>query len=105
MTKIRLSRDAAEFLRREANYIRSRNPAAALAFGRMAKDVQATLRSFPQSGNRMHGTFIPQSRTIVRGDYLWTYIVHGEFIDILAIRHGRMPDSSPKTDSADSLTD
>lgn len=69
MTKIEVSREAADFVRNETVYLRRRNKHAAQSFLdiiRRAKTVSAT---FDEAGNRMHGLQI-------NGDVLssWTPI-------------------------------
>jgi len=79
---VRLSKDAANYLRREADYLRNLNPAAARKFSLVIKDAKRMLSEFPQSGNRMHGLQITGSLTLVVGDYLLDYLYDGETVDV-----------------------
>jgi plasmid stabilization system protein ParE len=90
MIPIRLSRNAADYIRRETAYLRQRNPAAARDFLDAIKNAKRMLQSFPEAGNRMHGLQIAGSRTLVAGDYLLDYAYDGLRIDVTAVRHGRM---------------
>lgn len=98
MIPVRLSRDAANYVRREAEYLRQHNPMAARKFSVIMKNVRRMLQSFPEAGNRMHGLQITGSLTFVAGDYLLDYIYDGSQIDIIAIRHGRMLTPTPDPD-------
>jgi plasmid stabilization system protein ParE len=95
MIPIKLSRDAANYIRQESDYLRQRNPAAAHHFSSAIKDAKHMLQSFPESGNRMHGLQIAASRTLVTGDYLIDYIYDGSQIQIISIRHGRTAMPTP----------
>ncbi|MBW9051424.1 type II toxin-antitoxin system RelE/ParE family toxin [Rhizobium mesosinicum] len=52
MTAVRLSKDVASYIRREGEYLRKLNPAAARKFALAIKNAKRTLSEFPQSGNR-----------------------------------------------------
>ncbi|MCD2173015.1 type II toxin-antitoxin system RelE/ParE family toxin [Rhizobium sp. C4] len=98
MTPVRLSKNAANYIRREADYLRQRNPAAARGFSLAIKDAKRTLQSFPQAGNKMHGLQIAGGLTLVMGDYLLDYSYDGKQVDIVAVRHGRMVTPAPDAD-------
>ena len=98
MTQIRLSKNAADYVRQEAEYLRLRNPAAARKFASTVKEAKRTLESFPHAGNKTHGLQIAGGRTLVVGDYLFDYLWHGNMIDIVVIRHGRMQQAIPSTE-------
>ena len=95
MIKVRLSRDAAEYIRREALYLRQRSSVAARNFSAAMRSARETLQQFPASGNRSHGLQIKGGLTLVVGDYLIDYIYEGDCVDIILIRHGRMLGLSP----------
>lgn len=101
MIKVRLSRDAAEYIRREALYLRQRSSAAARNFSAAMKNAREILQQFPASGNRSHGLQIKGGLTLVAGDYLIDYIYEGDCVDIILIRHGRMLGLSPDIHDAD----
>lgn len=89
MTPVRLSQRAAEYLRREAAYLRLRNPSAARRFADVVKHARRVLANFPEAGNKAHG-FAPEgARVLVAGDYLQVYFHDGVTIEIAAILHGR----------------
>lgn len=101
MIKVRLSREAAEYIRREALHLRQRSSVAARNFSTVMKNVQRTLQQFPASGNRNHGLQIRGGLTLVAGDYLIDYIYADDVVDIILIRHGRMLMLSPDLDAED----
>ena len=99
MIPIRLSKDAATYIRKEAEYLRQRNPVAARNFSSAIKNARRMLQSFPELGNRMHGLQLAGGRTLVAGDYLLDYFFDGSRIEITSIRHGRMLVAVPDIDS------
>ena len=74
MTRVRLSKNAANYVRARAEYLRQRNPVAARKFSTAMKNAKRILQDFPEAGNRMHGLQIAGSLTLVVGDYLLDYI-------------------------------
>lgn len=98
MTKIKLSIEAAEFVRGETAYLRQRNPSAAKNFGMIVRRAKETLSTFQAAGNSMHGLNVAGGLTLVVESYLFDYISDGDTVDILAIRHGRMLQSKPDLD-------
>ncbi|HWU62046.1 MAG TPA: type II toxin-antitoxin system RelE/ParE family toxin [Ensifer sp.] len=100
MTQIRLSKSAADYVRREAEYLRLRNPAAARKFASTVKEAKQLLESFPRAGNRMHNLQIAGSLTLVVGGYLFDYLFDGTAI---VIRHGRTQHPAPSTGLDDDL--
>lgn len=105
MIPIRLSRNAANYIRREADYLRGRNPMAARNFALAIRSAKRMLQSFPEAGNRMHGLQVAGNRTLVAGDYLLEYAFDGVQIDVVSVRHGRMSTPSPDIDIDDDLGD
>lgn len=103
MIPVRLSRDAANYVRAEAEYLRQRNPTAARRFSLAMKNAKRMLQSFPESGNRAHGLLIAGSLTMVVGDYLLDYIYDGFQVDVILIRHGRMQTPMPDIETDDDL--
>lgn len=105
MTKVRLSRDAANYIRRETEYLRRQNLMAARKFALAMKTARQSLHDFPRSGNSMHGLQITGALTLVVGDYLLDYLFDGDTVDVLQIRHGRMLGSTPDPDLDADLND
>lgn len=103
MIPIKLSRDAANYVRNETEYLRRRNQAAARNFSTAIKNVKRMLQSFPEAGNRTHGLRVAGSLTFVTGDYLVDYIYDGSSINIIAVRHGRMLTPTPDVELDDNL--
>ncbi len=101
MIPIRLSRDAANYIRRETEYLRLRNPSAAKAFLLAIQNAKRVLQSFPESGNHMHGLQVVGYRTLVAGDYLLDYSYDGSHIDIASVRHGRTRTKTPDAEIDD----
>jgi plasmid stabilization system protein ParE len=99
MIQIRLSKNAASYIRRETEYLRQRNPAAARKFSLAIRNARRLLQSFPEVGNRMHGLQIAGALTLVTDDYLLDYIYDGIRIDVIAIRHSRMLAPTPEVDN------
>ncbi|PLK69625.1 hypothetical protein C0V73_19185 [Rhizobium sp. TH135] len=105
MISIRLSRKAADYVRRESTYFRERSPSAAKAFVQSMKRARTLLQDFPHAGNTMHGLQIAGFRTLVVGEYLLDYRLRDAVIEIVAIRHGRMQIAMPEIDDPDTLAD
>ncbi|WP_186392799.1 MULTISPECIES: type II toxin-antitoxin system RelE/ParE family toxin [unclassified Pannonibacter] len=105
MIPIRLSKDAADYVRKETDYLRQRNPAAARNFSQAIKNAKRMLQSFPESGNKTHGLQIAGNRVLVAGDYLIEYSYDGSEIDVTTIRHGRMLMPTPDVDVDNDLND
>ncbi|MCV9996806.1 type II toxin-antitoxin system RelE/ParE family toxin [Pararhizobium sp. YC-54] len=94
MTPVKLSKDAADYVRQESDYLRRQNPAAAKKFSLAMKSAKRMLQSFPEAGNSMHGLQIAGSLTLVVGDLL-DYLYDGSQVDVILIRHGRMLARTP----------
>lgn len=105
MIPVRLSRDAADYVHREANYLRHHSPAAARKFAQAMKEARELLRTFPEVGNHMHRLQISGNRTLVVGDYLLDYSYDGEAIEVTSIHHGRTVVKSPDPDLDAGLDD
>lgn len=98
MTKIKVSREAADFVRNETAYLRRRNKNAAQSFLDTIRRAKTVLATFEEAGNRMHGLQIKGGRTLVVDAYLFDYQLEPRSVHILAIRHGRMPQVMPDMD-------
>jgi plasmid stabilization system protein ParE len=105
MIPIRLSRDAANYVRKEAEYLRHHSPPAARRFSQAMKEARRLLQSFPQAGNQMHGLQIAGNLTLVTGDYLLDYSYNGQTIEVTSIRHGRTVVQTPDIDLDEDLED
>ncbi|MGI2035209.1 type II toxin-antitoxin system RelE/ParE family toxin [Rhizobium panacihumi] len=105
MIPIRLSTDAANYVRREAEYLRQHNPAAARNFSLAIRNARQLLQQFPEAGNRHHGLQIVGGRTLVAGDYLLDYLYEGGIIEVISIRHGRMLMQTPDMELDSGLDD
>jgi plasmid stabilization system protein ParE len=90
--RVQLSLSAAEFLRRESTYLRSKNPSAAVKFTALMREARLNLQRFPDIGNEQHKLPVPGAKTLVTGDYLLDYTRDGDCIVIVTIRHARMND-------------
>lgn len=101
MIPVRLSRNAANYLRRETEYLRRRNVAAARGFVDAIKEARLLLQTFPEAGNQAHALQLAGNRVLVVGDYLIEYTSGGTHIDITSIRHGRTALKAPPVDGAD----
>lgn len=101
MRSVRLSRRAANHVRRESAYLSQHSPAAARAFAQAMKRARILLQEFPEAGNTQHGLQIAGFRTLVVGAYLIDYRLGNAFVDIAAIRHGRMQIPMPDLDDPD----
>jgi plasmid stabilization system protein ParE len=103
--RIRLSRQASNFVRKETKYLNDRSPSAAEKFLNSIKEAKKTLLQFPKIGNGAHGLHIKDALTFVVGDYLLDYIPDVEFVDIINIRHGRMLQNTPEVSSDNEFDD
>lgn len=54
MTRVKVSKDAADFVRSEAAYLRRRNPHAARSFADTVRRAKEVLRTFVDAGNVTH---------------------------------------------------
>jgi plasmid stabilization system protein ParE len=96
--RVRLSEEAREYLRTEGEYLRHRSPAAARRLLEKMRQARTYLGNFPMMGSASDEGPIPATRRLIVGEYVLTYQVSSELIEILAIRHGRMQAPSPDFD-------
>lgn len=92
MAKVRLSGLARGYLRKEAHYLRQRSQPAAEAFLARMKEARRSLGKFPQIGFEQEGLPVSGNRSLVVGDYVLDYDLHGEDVYITAIRPGQKPE-------------
>ncbi|KQS76393.1 type II toxin-antitoxin system RelE/ParE family toxin [Rhizobium sp. Leaf383] len=95
MTRVRVSREAAEFVRKEAAYLRRRNLHAANGFSEVVRRAKDTLGTFEEAGNVTHGLQIDGGLTLVVKAYLFDYTREEGVVNIIAVRHGRMLQATP----------
>jgi plasmid stabilization system protein ParE len=88
--RVTLSKSAASWLRREMQYLKHHNPAAANRFVATMAQARQLLAEFPEIGPK--GVHLPVrgARTWVMGDYLLDYTLTATTLTIVTIRHGRM---------------
>lgn len=100
--KVLFSPRARYFVRREAAYLRDRNPAAADRFRHDLNQFVKALAQFPSMGQEAADLPFRGARRFVVGDYLIHYEIGNAAIVILTIRHGReRPPEIPLDDDAD----
>jgi len=87
--KVTLSPKAAEYVKREAHYLKSGSPGAARQFSDDLKRLRQGLRRFPEMGKFNEELPIPGILRFVMGTYLVDYEILEDEILIFAIRHGR----------------
>lgn len=98
MTRVKVSRDAADFVRSEAAYLRQRNPHAARSFADIVRRAKEVLKTFADAGNVTHGLQIEGGLTLVVDAYLFDYIREDRDVNIIAVRHGRMLQLTPNVE-------
>ncbi len=100
--KVILSPKALDYVRREAQYLKSKNPAAAQQFSDHLKRLKQGLAQFPEMGKVTEEIPIPGFLRFVMGAYLVDYEISGGILFVLAIRHGReRPPGTPIEDDFD----
>ncbi|TCR70720.1 type II toxin-antitoxin system RelE/ParE family toxin [Rhizobium sp. BK376] len=98
MTRVKVSKDAAEFVRSEAAYLRHRNPHAAKGFADTVRRAKDVLKTFADAGNVTHGLQIDGGLTLVVDAYLFDYMREDGDVNIIAVRHGRMRQLTPNVE-------
>lgn len=88
--RVTLSKSAASWLRREMQYLKHHNPAAANRFVATMAQARQLLAEFPELGPQGMHLPVQGARTWVTGDYLLDYTVTATTLTIVTIRHGRM---------------
>ncbi len=96
MTRVKVAKEAANFVRQEAAYLRRRNAHAAQVFSDTVRRAKDVLRTFDKAGNVMHGLQIDGGLTLVVDAYLFDYIREEAVVNIIAVRHGRMHQLTPE---------
>lgn len=95
MTRVKVSKEAANFVRSEAAYLRRRNPHAAQSFADIVRRAKDVLKTFADAGNVTHGLQIDGGLTLVVDAYLFDYMREDGDVNIIAVRHGRMLQLTP----------
>ena len=73
-------------------YLAEHSPLAARQFLDQLAQAQERLSSFPNSGAQ---SLASKSRRLILGDYIVSYRVRREFIQIFAVRHAKRRDARP----------
>ncbi|SEH24160.1 type II toxin-antitoxin system RelE/ParE family toxin [Rhizobium sp. NFR12] len=85
--RIRLSKDAALFLRSEQRYLERFNPRAAEAVLRQLRGSMRLLLDYPQAGSPIEA--LEGRRRFVSGEYVIDYRMEKGILSVSHIRHGR----------------
>jgi len=102
MPKILFAPPARAFIEQEVLYLRSRNPAAAIAFRAGIARLGRQLARFPQSGFLRQDIPLSGVYRIVLGDYRVDYELAGNAVLVLLVRHGRQAEPGlPLDEDAD----
>lgn len=97
--KVRLSRNAADYVRQEAAYLRQHSRPAAEHFLERVKSVRRDLASFAEAGFSDEGLPIPGLRRFVRDGYFYDYRIRQSEIEIADISSSvNRPLSKPSDD-------
>jgi plasmid stabilization system protein ParE len=100
MKAVAVSPAAADFIRKEARYLKERNPLAAQNFLDDIRRIKRQLSLFPESGPLNTFPGYTGSRKIVMGNHVVMYDVRDKII-ILHLRHGRQLDTLLAPDDPD----
>jgi plasmid stabilization system protein ParE len=96
--KVRIADAARTYLRREAGYLRRRDPATARNFAARMRAAAQSLAAFPNIGIESEGHPVPGVRRLIVGDYLLDYEIVGDEVHVVAARHGRQSPPTPEID-------
>ncbi|WP_160005454.1 type II toxin-antitoxin system RelE/ParE family toxin [Rhizobium sp. 18055] len=99
MTKVILSREAADYLRYEHDYLNQFNPPAANAAMAQIRAAIRRLGIHPQIGGP--APTLPGRRQFVVGAYVITYRVERDAVMVSSIRHGRQSIDLDRDDGAE----
>ncbi|OAM77821.1 type II toxin-antitoxin system RelE/ParE family toxin [Devosia elaeis] len=83
--RMRLARQAADYIRQEAQYLRARSPAAAMRFLEQVRSVRRDLEQHSQAGFASDDLPIPGLRRLIRDGYRFDYRLTERFIEVAAI--------------------
>lgn len=85
--RIKLSKNAALFLRSEQRYLEQFNPRAANAVLHQLRAALRPLADYPEAGSP-HAT-LDGRRRFVSGEYVLDYRIREKVLEVSHIRHGR----------------
>ncbi len=80
--RIVLSRSAADYIRKEAAYLRGHSRAAGEAFVARVKAVRRDLTAFAEAGQLLP---VPSVRRLIREGYRFDYRIRPDVIEIVAV--------------------
>lgn len=83
--KVRLSRNAADYVRQEAAYLRQHSRGAAEHFLERVKSVRRDLSSFAEAGFSDEGLPVPGLRRFIRDGYFYDYRLGQSELEIVVI--------------------
>jgi plasmid stabilization system protein ParE len=98
LPRVRLSAQAAVYLRAEAHYLRRHSRRAAKAFVLRMQEARTNLARFPDIGVGSARLPVPGARRLIVGDYVLDYDYSDDVVTVLAIRHGRQQPSDIEPD-------
>lgn len=97
--KVIISKDAADYLRRERAYIAEHDPRAAESVMRQIQAAIRTLAAYPNAG--VAALPLVGRRRFVVAPYVIDYSITEHAVYIVAVRHGRQNDTSIEIDGDD----
>ncbi|KQN69705.1 MULTISPECIES: type II toxin-antitoxin system RelE/ParE family toxin [unclassified Devosia] len=83
--KVRLSKNAADYIRQEAAYLRQHSHAAAEHFLERVKSVRRDLEGFAEAGFADETLPVPGMRRFLRDGYFYDYRIGAREIEIAAV--------------------
>jgi plasmid stabilization system protein ParE len=89
--KVIVSGQVRRFLLTERDYLRKHSSAAPGRLARRMRDATQLLKDFPMAGTPLP-LQITSKRRLVVDDYVVDYVIVGEEVRILHMRHGRQQD-------------
>jgi len=95
---VKMSPEAAKWLRAEISYIAQRRPATARAIAEHFRAARQNLADYPAMGPE---GWIPGTRRLVVGAYVLTIRVRSMMVEVAAIRHAQQGDAYAPTEMMD----
>lgn len=99
---VRLSPEAAEWLKSEITYLAERSPAAAKKLASKIRAARESLSKYPKLGPP---GLIPGTRRLVVSPYVLTLRTRDGIVEIVAIRHARQSDAYAPREVLDDAAD
>lgn len=87
--KVILSSKARDYINTEAKYLRQRSRAGAEKFLALMRSARIDLVDFPRMGLGKAGLPHGDMRLYFAGPYILDYVISGDDVLVLSIRHGR----------------